>query len=40
MLIGGILLSVCLTILAGIPIAGGLALVAVATMLVTTGRTC
>ena len=37
MLIGGILLSVCLTILADIPIAGGLALVAVATMLVTTG---
>ena len=37
MLITGILLSVCLTILAGIPIAGGLALVAAGTMLVTVG---
>jgi len=37
MLIAGILLSLCLTLLAGIPIAGGLALVAAATMLLTTG---
>jgi tripartite ATP-independent transporter DctM subunit len=37
MLIAGILLSVCLTILGGVPIAGGLALVAVATMLATSG---
>jgi tripartite ATP-independent transporter DctM subunit len=36
-LIGAILLSVCLTILAGVPIAGGLALVAAVTMVVTTG---
>ena len=37
MLIAGILLSVCLTILGGIPIAAGLALVAVATMVITAG---
>ena len=37
MLIAGILLSVCLTILGGIPIAGGLALVAAATMVLTAG---
>jgi tripartite ATP-independent transporter DctM subunit len=37
MLIWGILLSVCLVILAGIPIAGGLALVAAGTMLITAG---
>ena len=37
MLIGAILLSVCLTILAGVPIAAGLALVAAMTMVVTTG---
>ena len=37
MLIVGILLSVCLTILAGVPIAGGLALVAAVTMLLTSG---
>ena len=37
MLIAAILLSVCLTLLAGIPIAVGLALVAAATMLLTTG---
>jgi tripartite ATP-independent transporter DctM subunit len=37
MLTAGILLAVCLTILAGIPIAGGLALVAAGTMLLTTG---
>lgn len=37
MLIAAILLSVCVTILAGMPIAGGLALVAIGTMLYTTG---
>ena len=37
MLIAGILLSVCLGILVGVPIAGGLALVAAGTMLLTTG---
>ena len=37
MLTAGILLAVCLTILAGVPIAGGLALVAAGTMLLTTG---
>jgi tripartite ATP-independent transporter DctM subunit len=37
MLIGAILLSVCLTILAGVPIAAGLALVAAVTMVATTG---
>lgn len=37
MLTAAILLAVCLTILAGIPIAGGLALVAAGTMLLTTG---
>lgn len=37
MLIAGILLSVCLTLLVGVPIAGGLALVAATTMLLTTG---
>jgi tripartite ATP-independent transporter DctM subunit len=37
MLIAGILLSVCVTILLGVPIAGGLALIAAATMLLTTG---
>ena len=38
MLITAILLSVCLTILAGVPIAAGLALVAVVTMVATTGH--
>ncbi|MCY7319583.1 MAG: TRAP transporter large permease [Ramlibacter sp.] len=37
MLIAAILISVCLTILVGMPIAGGLALVAIGTMLYTTG---
>ena len=37
MLITAILVAVCLTILVGIPIAGGLALVAAGTMLYTTG---
>ena len=37
MLIAAILLSICLTLLAGVPIAVGLALVAAATMLLTTG---
>jgi tripartite ATP-independent transporter DctM subunit len=37
MLITAILFSVCITILAGMPIAGGLALVAIGTMLYTTG---
>ncbi len=37
MLIGAILLSVCVTILAGVPIAAGLALVAAVTMVATTG---
>lgn len=37
MLIAGILIAVCLTILGGIPIAGGLALVAAATMVLTAG---
>jgi len=37
MLVAGILLSLCLTILVGMPIAGGLALVAIATMLLTSG---
>ena len=38
MLIGAILLSVCVTILAGVPIAAGLALVAAVTMVATTGH--
>jgi len=37
MLITGILVAICLTILLGVPIAGALALVAAATMLVTAG---
>jgi tripartite ATP-independent transporter DctM subunit len=37
MLITAILFSVCITILAGMPIAGGLALVSIGTMLYTTG---
>jgi tripartite ATP-independent transporter DctM subunit len=37
MLITGILLATCLTILLGVPIAGALAMVAAATMLVTAG---
>jgi len=37
MLIAGILIAICLTILLGVPIAGALALVAAATMLVTAG---
>jgi tripartite ATP-independent transporter DctM subunit len=37
-LIGAILLSVCVTILAGVPIAAGLALVAAVTMVATTGH--